>query len=727
MVGATGRQESKTDNPDGTATFRFVQEDVHDFAWTASRRFLERRARFEEPGYPPVDIRLLLQPEHAHLGERYLERHEDRAAQLRRLVGALSLPADHGGGPGVELGLGRDGVPDALHRRAPPGSRPRSCRAPRASRSTRPATSSGTGSWRNNEFEEAWLDEGFNTLPRREGVRPLRSGPRAGAAATSASTRAAAAASAGRSWPPACGSARGSESLAGLRQGGEADVMARRAWEYRDSASYGLNSYGKPALACRRSRGCVGDETMTRILRTYARRYRFAHPTTRGLHRHGERGDGRGLALVLRRDLLLVRPVRLRGRRSRASRVRKPDGYFRGRGRRARAAPARRTPKRGKDEPGERYESRVTVVRLGEVRMPVEVRVEFADGRVAKEQLGRPVPLDRFRYRGAKVVRAVVDPDRKIALDVDPANNSWLDDERPGAPRGGEVGGALPVLAPEPARAAHGAGLTRCSARCATAAARCGLNWGLVVLVLAANLAMAAVLAVPLALQLDKDLAHRGASSAMMYGFDYAWWSAWSEQQQQGPASATSARDPRHRLRVPEPRAAAEGPAAARALRARRGSRGSARRSRDRSGSAALYLVLQTFLTGGLVSASSAAARRLDAARARSTAPASTSGACCGSPAGAGRRRAACSRSTPRSRAGSTTRRARRSRDGSAVLLTLGRHALLLVALLLLHMVVSHAQVIVVLEERLSRRARGALEPRASVPGGSQRPSGSTW
>ena len=50
VVGATGRQESKTDNPDGTASYRFVQEDVHDFAWTASRRFLERRARFEEAG-----------------------------------------------------------------------------------------------------------------------------------------------------------------------------------------------------------------------------------------------------------------------------------------------------------------------------------------------------------------------------------------------------------------------------------------------------------------------------------------------------------------------------------------------------------------------------------------------------------------------------------------------------------------------------------------------------
>jgi hypothetical protein len=58
-----------------------------------------------------------------------------------------------------------------------------------------------------------------------------------------------------------------------------------------------------------------------------------------------------------------------------------------------------------------------------------------------------------------------------------------------------------------------------------------GRNWGLVLLVLAINLAFALVLAAPLAVQLDRDLAHTGASSSMMYGFDYDWWSRWSVKQ----------------------------------------------------------------------------------------------------------------------------------------------------------------------------------------------------
>ena len=36
IVGATGREQQRLDTPTGKTTHRFVQEDVHDFAWTTS-------------------------------------------------------------------------------------------------------------------------------------------------------------------------------------------------------------------------------------------------------------------------------------------------------------------------------------------------------------------------------------------------------------------------------------------------------------------------------------------------------------------------------------------------------------------------------------------------------------------------------------------------------------------------------------------------------------------
>ena len=83
-------------------------------------------------------------------------------------------------------------------------------------------------------------------------------------------------------------------------------------------------------------------------------------------------------------------------------------------------------------EPGKKkasgpWESKVTVRRLGGARLPVEVEVEFADGRSVRETWDGKDRWKRFRYEGpAKVVRAVVDPESRIALDVDPSNNAWI-------------------------------------------------------------------------------------------------------------------------------------------------------------------------------------------------------------------------------------------------------------------------------------------------------------
>jgi hypothetical protein len=69
-VGATGVEQSRTD-ANGKTTHRYTQDDVHDFAWTTSPDFIEKRQQFTPPGRSPVQMRLLIQPEHEGLAERH--------------------------------------------------------------------------------------------------------------------------------------------------------------------------------------------------------------------------------------------------------------------------------------------------------------------------------------------------------------------------------------------------------------------------------------------------------------------------------------------------------------------------------------------------------------------------------------------------------------------------------------------------------------------------------
>jgi hypothetical protein len=223
-----------------------------------------------------------------------------------------------------------------------------------------------------------------------------------------------------------------------------------------------------------------------------------------------------------------------------------------------------------------------------------------------------------------------------------------------------------------------------------------GRNWGLVVLVLLANLAFALVLAVPLSLQLEGDLAHRGASGGMMYGFDYDWWARWSEPQR-GPASALAPDLLGTGFALKNLDLLLEGALPA-GLFARGGRVGL---DPTTLGVGALYLLLQVFLTGGLLGVFRAprggwTVRGL----------AHGSGFYFGrlvrvsllALAAAG---ALFALNAPFARWVDGLAREAVS-ETTAIALDLGRHAALLLGLVLVHMVSSHAKVLVVREERLS-------------------------
>jgi hypothetical protein len=223
-----------------------------------------------------------------------------------------------------------------------------------------------------------------------------------------------------------------------------------------------------------------------------------------------------------------------------------------------------------------------------------------------------------------------------------------------------------------------------------------GRNWGLILLVLLGNLAFALVLAVPLALQLEGDLANRGASIGMMYGFDYDWWAHWSERQE-GPPSALSPHILGTGFAFRNLELLLNGSLPARLFA--RGGRGAL--DPTILGVGALYLLLQVFLTGGLLGVFRAP-----------TGGWTVRGLVHGSAFYLGRlfrvsllalaaAGVVFALNAPFARWIDGLAREAVS-ERTAIALTLGRHALLLLALVVVHMASSHAKVLVVREERLS-------------------------
>src|SRR5580765_323270 len=169
MVGATGRQRERRDNSDGTTTHRYVQEDVHDFAWTTSPDYIERTARFEHATLPAVDMRLLLQPEHAAQAERHFDATRTTLKYYGEWYGAYPYghitivdPAWQSGAGGMEY--------PTLFTAGTRWLAPSHVTTPEEVTVHEAGHQFWYGVVANNEFEDAWLDEGFNQFSTARAV-----------------------------------------------------------------------------------------------------------------------------------------------------------------------------------------------------------------------------------------------------------------------------------------------------------------------------------------------------------------------------------------------------------------------------------------------------------------------------------------------------------------------------------------------------------------------------
>ncbi|HLK97881.1 MAG TPA: M1 family metallopeptidase, partial [Hymenobacter sp.] len=409
IVGATGLLAGEKRNPNGTKTLQYHAEDVVDFAWTASPRFLT-----EESQWQHVRIKLLLQPEHAAQANRYMESAKAALAYFDKHLGRYPYPnltiVDP---PFYGLGSGGMEYPTFITG----GS---VWNMPEGIKITEGVTAHEFGHQyfmgllASNEFEEPWLDEGFNQYFE------------------------------GRILDHTYGSQTSQFNLWGYRAG---DIEGNRigyvglpnpkvaenfrySWQYEELEAYGSLTYYKTATWLATLDRMVGRPVMDEIMQTYFERWKFKHPCARDFiavanevvaKRHGNR-FGPNLNWYFDQVLYGTAVCDYKLKSISNNKVQSASGIVDQQGKKVLLETKEPN---DKDKTGTRYRSQVMVERLGEMTLPVDVLVHFEDGREVRETWDGQARTRFFSYEGKhKVAWAKLDPQNKLLLDINLNNNS---------------------------------------------------------------------------------------------------------------------------------------------------------------------------------------------------------------------------------------------------------------------------------------------------------------
>ncbi|MBI4463059.1 MAG: M1 family metallopeptidase [Acidobacteria bacterium] len=416
-VGATGREQGVTDNPDGTSTHHYRQADVHDFAWTTSPDYREARQRFESPGLNPVEMRLLYQPEH----ESQVERHFRAAAATLQYYGTWygPYPYDHVTLIDPAWGSGAGGMEyptlftcGTRYFNPEGGGAPESVTVHEA----------GHQFWYaivgNNEFEHAWLDEGLNTFSQAR-VLEAAFGERAYGQRFF------------RGFFPVLipdilwrRMTQGNR-LEGYRRAARAEAQATPTFLYYPASASAI-TYNKTALWLATLEQTVGWEAVRNILSTFFERWKFRHPTPDDFFAEANQVAGQDLTpffdQVHRKAAVFDYGVD-----SVLSQEVKTEGYVEQEG--------KLVYQKGRAGEPKLYEARVVVRRFQDGILPVEVLLKFENGEEVRDVWdGESLWKLYTVVKPAKLAHAAVDPEHKLLLDINYTNNSRLFRSRAGLP-----------------------------------------------------------------------------------------------------------------------------------------------------------------------------------------------------------------------------------------------------------------------------------------------------
>jgi hypothetical protein len=278
-----------------------------------------------------------------------------------------------------------------------------------------------------DEFEEPWLDEGLTTfstgliMSRRFGpgsyTRDLLGFPAYGVRLRW-----------GDNFLPFTWWGRvpldwfGNYKIGYLRRPGT-DRVARRSWEFYDNQAYRVQVYDRPALTLATLNNYPEPGTAEKVLAEFFTRYRFKHPRT---------ADFIAVAKeVAADDIGWLEDGILFGAGAIDYAVTAIDNQKTLPGRGLFPQDTLLVYRDGKEGNPGPYRSKIRVERLGEVALPVEVEVGLENGIIKHFHWnGEYRWRDFILSNDSPVVWARVDPDGKLAADLNRANNSLTTEAR---------------------------------------------------------------------------------------------------------------------------------------------------------------------------------------------------------------------------------------------------------------------------------------------------------
>ena len=376
VVGATGTLAGEVRTGDRIAR-RFVQDSVHDFAFTAWSKFQELTAdRRGRRGRARA-----LSPRLRPRRRRGARRRAPRARVPGRGLRALPLPDAHRRPPARRCrGGGGDGVPDAHHHRRQ--LVPALDGHPRRRRRHRPRARAPVV-LRPRGHGRARLP-----LPRR-GPQLVRRGARAGGRAR---------AGLGALGPRALGLARRGPTASAAADAARNAPVAQGAADFVSGRDYGALVYNRTATIFATLANVYGEAPLRRALGRYTRRHRFRHPGPDDLLQAVREVVGDDAATQLRAALF-----------DRATVDYSVDAFD----------------STADEAPGKGFHGQVLVRRRGALRFPVDVDLLGEDGTTQRVRWDAVESARWLPYQGASALAgAVIDPDHRVLLDDDLGNNA---------------------------------------------------------------------------------------------------------------------------------------------------------------------------------------------------------------------------------------------------------------------------------------------------------------